>query len=112
MDSNRSEHDHNGFDSLFSSSGSYDLSHYQATKPGIFKAPTMNTIITFIGVPTYLWALFANIQNWKGDLLFLFGVMFWLFKFIRLIVRMVQETQEKNIELRAKRKRWDKENAE
>lgn len=107
MDTNRSEHRYNRYDTLFGSTGNYDLSNYSPAKPGIFKAPKMSAIITVLGVPTYIWAVFLNIGTWKGDLLLFLSVLFAFFKLVFFIARKLQDWQERRIEIKAKRKRYE-----
>lgn len=72
----------------------------------MFRPPKMNTLINILGVPTYLAGVLLNIGDWKGNLLIFFGVVFSFFKIIRLLVNLWQDYREREIEIRAKKKRY------
>lgn len=77
------------------------------TKPGM-SPKILLLIANIIGFPATAWIMLLDIQAWKEN--FLWGLIagFWFFKLIRACIRAYQEYQEKQIELKEKKKRYDK----
>ena len=56
------------------------------------------TVLSWIGLGSYVGGIFLNLNNWKADILFLCGLGFILLKFIRLTVRTSQSYKREEIE--------------
>jgi hypothetical protein len=77
------------------------------SKPGM-SSKIFLLIANLIGFPVTAWVMLLNIASWKENVLWGLIAAFWLFKLIRACIKAYQEYQEKQIELKEKRKRYDK----
>lgn len=108
MDTNRPEYDYNGYNALSGSSSSNYIPNAQTNPKPVIEPKLILTIITIVGIPSYIGAMMLNLGNWKGNVLFCLAAAFGLFKFGRLVWRTIMEAKERNIELKAKKRRWEK----
>ena len=67
------------------------------------------TVLSYIGLGSYIGGIFLNLNNWKADILFLCGLAFMLLKFIRLTIRTWQSYKREEIEQQILRKQADDE---
>lgn len=44
------------------------------------------TVLSWIGLSSYIAGIFLNLNTWKADILFLSGLAFMLLKFVRLTI--------------------------
>lgn len=91
----------------FRSNGDHYYLPNPHTKPGM-QSKILLLIANLIGFPATAWIMLLDIQTWKENFLWGLIAAFWLFKLIRACIRAYQEYQEKQIELREKKKRYDK----
>lgn len=68
------------------------------TSPKRMEAKFFLTVLSWVGLGSYVAGIFLNIKSWKGDILFLCGLAFILLKFIRLTVRTWQSYKREEIE--------------
>lgn len=66
------------------------------------------TVLSWIGLGSYIAGIWLNIGSWKGDVLFLCGLAFMLLKFIRLTLRTWQSYKREEIELKILKKKSEK----
>jgi hypothetical protein len=66
--------------------------------PQGMEAKLFLTVLSYIGLGSYVAGIFLNLNNWKADLLFLCGLAFMLLKFIRLTIRTWQSYKREEIE--------------
>jgi hypothetical protein len=81
--------------------------HSSFKRGSFFNTPTNNkrmeaklflTVLSYIGLGSYIAGVFLNIGTWKADLLAVFGFAFILLKFIRLTIRTWQSYKREEIE--------------
>lgn len=80
---------------------------YKNLKPGM-DPKTLMLAISLIGVPSSVLAIWLNIATWKADVIWALAALFWLFKLFRACMRWRQEYIEKQIEIKEKRDRYNK----
>lgn len=68
----------------------------------------LNVVSYILGVPLSVWAAWLYIGGWKGTLIWILAGAFWLVKLIRACIKVYFEYKEKQIELREKESRYDK----
>lgn len=56
------------------------------------------TVLSWVGLSSYIAGIFLNLNNWKADVLFMSGLAFMLLKFVRLCVREWQAFKREEIE--------------
>lgn len=84
------------------------LLNHKTTKPGMFEPKTALIIIGYLlGVPSTFWTLW-NISGWKANVVWALVILFWLYKLVRGCMRLYHEWKEKEIELKNKRDRYNK----
>lgn len=66
--------------------------------PKRMEAKLFLTVLSWIGLSSYIAGIFLNLNNWKADILFLCGLAFMLLKFVRLTVRTWQSYKREEIE--------------
>lgn len=83
---------------------------------GYIDSPTNNkrmeakiflTVLSYIGLGSYIAGVLLNIGTWKADLLAIFGFAFILLKFIRLTIRTWYDAKRQDIEIKVLRKKAD-----
>jgi len=60
-------------------------------------------ILTGVGLPAYVLAIFVNINNYKSDILFLIGGSFVLIRIFFFILRQLHLYEMRKLELKEKR---------
>lgn len=75
------------------------------TAPKRMETKLILTIFTWVGVSSYVGAIFLNIGTWKSGLLVVFGGAFMLLKLIRLGLKTWYECRENEIKLEMMRKK-------
>lgn len=66
--------------------------------PKRMEAKLFLTVLSWIGLGSYVAGIFLNLKTWKADLLFLCGIAFMLLKFIRLTISTWQSYKREEIE--------------
>lgn len=81
--------------------------HSSVKRGSFFNHPTINkrmeaklflTVLSWVGLSSYIAGIFLNLNNWKADILFLCGLAFMLLKFVRLTIRTWQSYKREEIE--------------
>lgn len=80
--------------------------NHQANPKGM-ETKLFLTVLSWVGVGSYIGGIFLNLSTWKADLLFLCGLAFMLLKFIRLTIRTWQSYRREEIELKELKKKSD-----
>lgn len=73
--------------------------------PKRMEAKLLLTVLSWIGVGSYIAGIFLNLSNWKADVLFGCGLAFMLLKFVRLVIRTWQSYRREEIELKELKKK-------
>ena len=60
-------------------------------------------ILTGVGLPAYVWAIFLNINNYKADILFFIGGSFVLIRIFFFILRQLHLYEMRKLELKEKK---------
>ena len=85
---------------------------------GYIDSPTNNkrmeakiflTVLSWVGVGSYVAGIFLNIKTWKADVMFLCGLAFVLLKFIRLTIKTWQSYKREEIEQQILKKQSEEE---
>lgn len=63
------------------------------------------TVLSWIGLGSYVAGVLLNIGTWKSDILAILGFAFILLKFIRLTLKTYFEAKKEEIELKILRKK-------
>lgn len=56
------------------------------------------TLLTLLGIGSYIGGILSNLENWKSDLLFGVGLAFAFLKFVRLVLKTVQSYKREEVE--------------
>lgn len=75
------------------------------TAPKRMETKIILTIFTWLGVTSYVWALFINSGTWKADVLWGLAVMFGVIKVIRYGAKTWQEFRRDELEIKAQKKK-------
>ena len=62
-------------------------------------------VITWLGVSSYIGAIYLNIGSWKADLLWGLALMFGVVKFIRYSIKTWQDFRKGELDIKAQRKK-------
>lgn len=62
-------------------------------------------IATWLGVTSYVGAIWLNIGTWKADVLWFLAFMFGVVKFIRYSMKTWQDFRKGELEIKAQRKK-------
>lgn len=74
----------------------------------MFEPKTAILIIGYaLGIPSTVITIW-NVTGWKANVLWVIVALFWLFKLARACMKAYQEYKEKEIELKNKRDRYNK----
>lgn len=73
--------------------------------PQRMEAKLFLTVLSWIGLSSYIAGVFLNIGTWKADILAVFGFAFILLKFIRLTIKTWQSYKREEIELKILKKK-------
>lgn len=93
---------------LFSSFKRGGIFHHKAS-PKRMETKLFITVLSWVGLGSYIAGIFLNLSTWKADLLFLCGLAFMLLKFIRLTIRTWQAYKREEIEQEILRKKAEDE---
>lgn len=63
------------------------------------------TVLSWVGLTSYIGGILLNMHTWKADLLFLAGCAFMLLKFIRLVIKTWYDARKSEIELKVLKKK-------
>jgi hypothetical protein len=63
------------------------------------------TVLSWVGLGSYIGGILLNLSNWKSDILFLAGCGFMLLKFIKLTIRTWQSYRREEIEIKMLKKK-------
>jgi hypothetical protein len=67
------------------------------------------TVLSWVGLGSYIGGILLNLSNWKSDILFLAGCGFMLLKFIKLTIRTWQSYRREEIEIKMLKKKSEHE---
>jgi hypothetical protein len=101
LSKDRAEYSHSGYHTIFGRPRSYDLSHYQTTKPGM-EPKVLVMIASILGVPIYGWAIWLNIGSWKANVLFCLAVTFMILRIVFYFVKSWQDSRLREWEFKQK----------
>ena len=73
--------------------------------PKRMEAKFLVTVLSWVGLSSYIAGILLNLNNWKADILFLTGMAFMLLKFIRLTIRTWQDCRREEIEIKVLKKK-------
>lgn len=71
--------------------------NFKASPKGM-EAKIFVTILTLLGIGSYIGGIISNWESWKSALLFWCGLAFMLLKIIRLILRTIQSYKREEVE--------------
>lgn len=110
MFSNRRDISTNGTKSLFyreravynsaNNSGFFN----QQTNPKRMETKLFLSVLSWIGVSSYIGGILLNLGTWKSDVLFFLAFLFGVVKFIRYSVKTWQDYRRTEIEIKLKRR--------
>ncbi len=91
-------------------SGGLKHSHYfnGTANPKRMETKVIFSILSALGVTSYVGAIILNIGNWKADVLWFIACMFGVVKFIRYCLKTWQDYRRTEIDIKLKRKEADK----
>jgi hypothetical protein len=73
--------------------------------PQRMEAKLFLTVLSYIGLGSYVAGVVLNIGTWKADILAVFGFAFILLKFIRLTLKTWQSYRREEIEIKVLKKK-------
>jgi hypothetical protein len=73
--------------------------------PNRMEAKLFLTVLSWLGVGSYIGAIILNIGSWKADILWGLAVMFGVVKFIRYSVKTWQDFRKGELEIKAQQKK-------
>ena len=90
-------------------SGSIERGHYfnSSANPKRMETKVIFSILSALGLTSYVGAIILNIGNWKADVLWFIACMFGVVKFIRYCLKTWQDYRRTEIEIKLKRKEAD-----
>lgn len=80
------------------------ISHNKTAPKGM-ETTLIIKIITWLGVTSYIGAIFLNAGTWKADTLWFLAFMFGVVKFIRYSMKTYQDFRKGELDIKAQRKR-------
>lgn len=81
--------------------------HLEANPKRMETTKIILTILTWVGLSSYVAGILLNLGTWKSDLLFLLGFLFMLLRFIRYSIRTWQDYRKEEIEIKIKKREID-----
>lgn len=73
--------------------------------PKRMEAKLFLTILSWLGIGSYIGAIILNVGTWKADLLWFLALMFGVVKFIRYCVKTWQDFRKGEIDIKIQRKK-------
>lgn len=92
-------------DNSISYSAEYSGLPHNKTAPSRMETTLILKIATWLGVTSYVGAIWLNIGTWKADTLWLLAFMFGVVKFIRYSMKTWQDFRKGELEIKAQRKK-------
>lgn len=83
----------------------YSHLSYDNPAPKRMEATLIFKIATWIGVTSYIGAIFLNVGTWKADILWGLALMFGVVKFIRYTMKTWQDFRKGELEIKAQKKK-------
>jgi len=93
---------HSGGPALLPVFNNYCIDIIQRSVP-MGEAKIILWILTGVGLPAYVWAIFLNINNYKADILFFIGGSFVLIRIFFFILRQLHLYEMRKLELKEKK---------
>jgi hypothetical protein len=81
------------------------ISNHQTAPKRTMETTLILKIITWLGVSSYIGAIWLNIGTWKADILWGLALMFGVVKFIRYSVKTWQDFRKEELNIKAQRKK-------
>lgn len=73
--------------------------------PRRMEAKLLLTVLSWVGLGSYIGAIWLNIGNWKADVLWFLALMFGVVKFIRYSMKTWQDFRKGELDIKAQRKK-------
>lgn len=78
---------------------------YDKPVPKRMETTLILKIATWLGVTSYVGAIWLNIGTWKADVLWFLALMFGVVKFIRYSMKTWQDFRKGELEIKAQKKK-------
>ena len=78
---------------------------HNKTAPKRMETSLIFTIITWLGISSYIGAIILNVGTWKADILWGLALLFGVARFIRYSIKTWQDFRRGELEIKAQRKK-------
>jgi len=92
-------------DNSISHRTNYSSLPHNKTAPKRMETKLILTIMTWLGVSSYIGAIWLNVGSWKADVLWFLALMFGVVKFIRYSMKTWQDFRKGELEIKAQKKK-------